>query len=197
MLKGRGMSIWVLVVTLAIIVWYIFQSGPAPLQTPGHINVLEQVTLGGVRQWISIRAADPHAPVLLFLHGGPGSANLAKLRLQTPDLEQHFVVVAWDQPGAGKSASLGFNYNRLSIEQMVADAHELVAYLKARFGVEKIYSDGFLVGHGDRPVIGSASTRRISWPSSVSARWSIRAKASGSRWNLSGKKPRRPAMRVP
>ena len=146
MLKGRGMSIWVLVVTLAIIVWYIFQSGPAPLQTPGHINVLEQVTLGGVRQWISIRAADPHAPVLLFLHGGPGSANLAKLRLQTPDLEQHFVVVAWDQPGAGKSASLGFNYNRLSIAQMVADAHELVAYLKVRFGVEKIYLMGFSWG---------------------------------------------------
>jgi len=84
--------------------------------------------------------------VLLFLHGGPGSANLAKLRLQVPELEQHFVVVNWDQPGAGKSGSPGFDYKRLSIEQMVSNAHELVIYLKARFGVEKIYLMGFSWG---------------------------------------------------
>ena len=132
----------ILLLLISLAFWY----GPAHSPAPGGIDRLEQVELGGVRQWISIRAADPHAPVLLFLHGGPGSANLAKLRLQVPQLEKHFVVVTWDQRGAGKSASLGFDYSTLSIEQMVSDAHELVTYLKTRFGVEKIYLMGFSWG---------------------------------------------------
>ena len=132
----------ILIMLFGLLFWY----GPARPPAPGGISLLEQIPLGGARQWISMRGADPHAPVLLFLHGGPGSANLAKLRLQVPELEQHFIVVNWDQHGAGKSASLGLDYSRLSMTQMVSDAHELVTYLKARFGVEKIYLMGFSWG---------------------------------------------------
>lgn len=135
---------WGLVLT--VLVAAAFYSGPAPLKSSNGINPLQKVELGGVAQWISIRGADTSKPVLLFLHGGPGSANLAKLRLQTPALEDHFVVVNWDQRGAGKSASLGFDYTSLSIAQIVSDAHELIGYLKARFGVEKIYLLGFSWG---------------------------------------------------
>ena len=100
------------VLLLVLVLLFILAGSYAPGKPPARdgINSLEQVELGGVQQWISIRAADPHAPVLLFLHGGPGSASLAKLRQQTPELEQHFVVVNWDQPGAGKSTSLAFDY---------------------------------------------------------------------------------------
>jgi pimeloyl-ACP methyl ester carboxylesterase len=144
MLKGRIMFIWFLL--LLVLVWTIFKSGPAPFKTTAGINVIEQVELGGDRQWISIRGSDIHNPVLLFLHGGPGSANLAKLRVQVPELEQHFVVVNWDQRGAGKSGSPGFDLTTLTRQQLVADAHELVDVLKKRFGVEKIYLLGFSWG---------------------------------------------------
>lgn len=142
--KEKRMFIWTLVITVLALAF--FWSGPAPLGAPGAINRLEPVELGGVKQWISIRATNARAPVLLFLHGGPGSANLAKLRQQVPELEQHFVVVQWDQRGAGRSSWPGFDYNSLSIPQMVADAHELVLYLKAQFGVEKITLLGFSWG---------------------------------------------------
>lgn len=137
---------WIVFPVIVLLVVLACWSGPARPPAPGGISRLERVELGGVRQWISIRAADPQAPVLLFLHGGPGSANIAKLRQQVPELEQHFVVVNWDQPGAGRSASPGFDYGSLSIERMVWDAHDLVTYLKARFGVEKIYLLGFSWG---------------------------------------------------
>ncbi len=150
----KTMPVVALVGLVLIILAIRFGSAKPP--APGGISFLEQIKLGGVQQWVSIRGADPHAPVLLFLHGGPGSASLAKLRQQTPELEQYFVVVNWDQLGAGKSTSLAFDYETLSIEQMVSDAHELVAYLKARFGVEKLYLMGFSWG----TVIGLELTAR-------------------------------------
>lgn len=138
------MFIWVIV--LVVIIGYVFHSGSAPLQAEDGINSLEQVKLGGVKQWISIRGTNAHNPVLLFLHGGPGSANIAKLRIQVPELEKHFVVVNWDQRGAGKSFSLGTDPAVLSREQLVSDAHELVGILKQRFNVDKIYLMGFSWG---------------------------------------------------
>lgn len=137
---GLLISLGILLLTLT------FWSGPATLQADDGINRLEQVELGGVKQWVLMRGINRQAPVLLFLHGGPGSANIAKLRIQVPELEKHFVVVNWDQRGAGKSYSPGFDASALSREQLVSDAHELVVYLKERFGVEKIYLMGFSWG---------------------------------------------------
>ncbi len=136
-----------LLISLGILIALgVFWSGPAPLQAENGINHLEQVELGGVQQWISLRGTDRHNPVLLFLHGGPGSANIAKLRVQVPELEEHFVVVNWDQRGAGKSYPPGLDPSTLSREQLVADAHELVVFLKHRFGVPRIYLMGFSWG---------------------------------------------------
>ncbi|MFQ3664080.1 MAG: hypothetical protein SNJ69_17030 [Chloroflexaceae bacterium] len=69
----------------------------------GSIATLERVTLNGSQQWISIRGKDTRKPVLLFLAGGPGGSQLATARFALGGLEDHFVVVNWDQPGAGKS----------------------------------------------------------------------------------------------
>jgi pimeloyl-ACP methyl ester carboxylesterase len=126
-------------------------SGPAPLSgdgmTPGRsINVLEPIELNGERQWISIRGYDVNNPILLYLHPGPGTADLALLRTQCPELERHFVVVNWDQRGAGKSFRLNANAADLTLKQLVADTQQLIVYLKQRFGVEKIYLLGFSWG---------------------------------------------------
>ncbi len=143
--KHKRMFIASLAAALAALA---FWSAPAPLpgaQRARSINVLERVTLGGVKQWISIRGYDRKNPVLLFLHGGPGSANLAKLRIQCPELEKHFVVVTWDQRGAGKSQGAS-EADTLNVEQIVGDTHELILILKQRLGVDKVYLMGFSWG---------------------------------------------------
>ena len=105
---------------------------------PGSIASLEKVSLNGSEQWISIRGRDANNPVLLFLAGGPGGSQLATARYALAGLEQHFVVVNWDQPGAGKSFDVAGRAS-LTPERYIADAHALVQLLRLRFGQEKIY----------------------------------------------------------
>ena len=105
---------------------------------PGSIATLEQVSLGGSQQWITIRGKSTHNPVLLFLAGGPGGSQLSTTRHTLSGLEDHFVVVNWDQPGAGKSFD-AVNRSTLTPARYTSDGHELVLYLRQRFGVDKVY----------------------------------------------------------
>jgi pimeloyl-ACP methyl ester carboxylesterase len=51
-----------------------------------------------------MRGHDTGKPVILFLHGGSGTGNIVWGELFiTDELEEKFVVVLWDQRGAGKS----------------------------------------------------------------------------------------------
>ncbi len=121
--------------------WYattppILDESGQPL--PGSIAELTTVELNGSEQWVSIRGHDTSNPVLLFLAGGPGGSQLATARRSLSGLEEHFVVVNWEQPGAGKSF-YAVDRTTLTPERYIADAHELIGYLQQRFGQEKVY----------------------------------------------------------
>ena len=111
---------------------------------PGSITSLEKLTLGGLEQTILIRGKDSSKPVLLFLHGGPGGAHIPFYRsFQTPELEENFVVVQWDQRGAGKSYSDDLTEDDMHVAKFLGDIKELTNYLRARFKQDKI----FMIGH--------------------------------------------------
>lgn len=105
---------------------------------PGSIATLEKVDLNGSQQWISIRGKDVNKPVLLFLAGGPGGSQLVTARRALGGLEDYFVVVNWEQPGAGKSFD-AVDRSTLSPERYVTDGIALTNYLRERFDEEKIY----------------------------------------------------------
>ncbi len=107
----------------------------------GSIAELKQVDLNGRREWISIRSHNVNNPVLLFLAGGPGGTQMAAVRHDLKELEKHFVVVNWDQPGSGKSYS-AISRRDLTPETYIEDGHALTKYLCNEFGQEKIYLVG-------------------------------------------------------
>ncbi len=109
-----------------------------PIAGANSIAVLEKVNLGGSEQWITIRGKDKSKPVLLFLAGGPGGGTLGLTRQYLMPLEEYFVLVNWEQPGAGKSYS-AVPIASLTVERYLADARELTELLRARFRQDKIY----------------------------------------------------------
>ena len=101
------------------------------------VDSLEKVQLGGVDQWILIRGWQRDAPVLLMMHGGPGFPCMPFAHVAA-DLEKHFVVVHWDQRGAGKSYSPSIPDSSMNMKQFVADTLELADALRARFNQPRI-----------------------------------------------------------
>ncbi len=105
------------------------------------IAELAEVELNGRKQWISLRGWDKDAPVLLFLAGGPGGTQMAAVRHDLAELEKHFVVVNWDQPGSGKSYYAD-KIKNITSQTYIEDGKALTEYLKERFSQEKIYLMG-------------------------------------------------------
>lgn len=150
-------KVWIPLVALALVALFVAVSqwrahtppilGADGKPLPGSIAQLEKVRLGGEDQWLIVRGQDASKPVLLFLSGGPGASEAARVLRFNQALEKHFVVVIWEQRGCGKSYMARGD---LSLERYTADTIELSEMLRERFGQGKIY----LVGHSWGTIIG-------------------------------------------
>lgn len=138
-----------------------------------QIAELLDININGSQQWISIRGTNRDAPVLLFLHGGPGSPEMTMTRkFFAGALEDSFVVVSWDQRGAGKSFRAGKGQT-LTLNGIVEDARAVVEYLCDRFGQDKI----FIVGHSWGTLVGTLLSSR--YPEHIAAYCGVGQLVSG------------------
>jgi pimeloyl-ACP methyl ester carboxylesterase len=95
-----------------------------------------------VEQWILIRGHNVDNPVLIYLHGGPGSPAIPYGRFAFGGLEEHFTVVTWDQRGCGKSYSPTVDAQSITLEQLLSDTRELIAMMRDRFETDAVYLMG-------------------------------------------------------
>jgi pimeloyl-ACP methyl ester carboxylesterase len=107
------------------------------------IDTTEVVNIGGIKQYITMKAKDRSKPVLLFLHGGPGGSVMSYAHKFSGRLEEHFVVVHWDQRETGKTFELNPSPVPLTLALFEKDTHELVEALLKKFHQPKLY----MVGH--------------------------------------------------
>ena len=83
--------------------------------------------LGGIPQWVTIRGHDKENPVLLVVHGGPGSPY-TPFNSWVSRWEESFTVVQWDQRGAGHTF-IRSGATDLSLHRIVEDGLELAESL--------------------------------------------------------------------
>ena len=89
------------------------------------------VLLGGTKTTLHIWSKNAQNPVLLFVHGGPGSPNRHHIANKLMPLTSHFTLVGYDERGCGDSrikASLP-----LSIDDLVRQLRGVVLYAKSLF----------------------------------------------------------------
>ncbi|MBD7911312.1 MULTISPECIES: alpha/beta hydrolase [Clostridium] len=110
-------------------------------EVPGSISSIESVNIGEKVEWITARGKNKDNPVILFLSETPGESSLASTRRTLSSLEEDFVVVNWEQPGAGKSYN-ALDMNSISIDTYISDGYEISKYLCKKFNKNKIYVVG-------------------------------------------------------
>ena len=91
---------WIVIILLIIIILFLivrFIGQKMNDKTPvGGINENMYVDINGSKQWISIYGQDKNNPVLLYLHGGPGSATSSYDYAFTRKWSDVYTVVTWD-----------------------------------------------------------------------------------------------------
>ncbi len=115
------------------------------------IDSFYDVEINGCPQRILVQSNDiANNPILLYLHGGPGSSLLTYSHLYSQKLKDHFIFVNWDQRGTAFSYHEGMDASKISEVQISDDARELIKYLTRTFHKKKVY----LIGHSFGSVIG-------------------------------------------
>lgn len=155
-------------VSLAIY-WFLYTKKSAAtrhIQTPNGIDEGEYVTIGGIQQFLYHRGENKDHPVLLFLHGGPGSPMLPFAQDFQFPWEEKVTVVHWEQRNSGKTFFANDPHKvtpTTTIEQALQDTYEVVSYLQKKYNNERI----LLLGHSWGSVLGSLFT--LQYPKMVQA----------------------------
>jgi len=127
------------------------------LNLPDSIDELYAVQIGGVEQWIQIRGHNKNAPVLLYLHGGPGGTAIRFSHEFQRPWEEYFVVVNWDQRGCGKSyLPIEEVRGTMNLQQALTDTEEVIEHVRQKLGKDKI----FIVGQSWGSVLGANMAKR-------------------------------------
>lgn len=114
------------------------------------MGVEEYVLINGIHHYLLHSGTNDENPVLLFLHGGPGSAASLFAHAFQDKWEELFTVIHWDQRGTGKTLTTNPE-SYPTVDLLLQDILEIVHYLKNRYHKEKIV----LLGHSWGSVLGS------------------------------------------
>lgn len=111
-----------------------------------EVSEVVTLTLGGYKQKVLIEGKRKDLPVVITLHGGPGSPVPFSVgcRGLFPEWTSKAIMVFWDQLGCGAN-----NYkidDGFKISDFVEMTCNLVDYIKARFPQNKVYLFGISWG---------------------------------------------------
>ena len=137
---------WVVIIILSLIVLFILTrwigQGINRRTPSGGINQSMYVDINGSKQWISIYGQNKDNPVLLYLHGGPGTSTSLYDYAFTRKWSDVYTVVTWDQRGCGKTYDKS-RPETITADIMMQDGKAMTELLLDYLHVEKIT----LLGH--------------------------------------------------
>lgn len=103
------------------------------------VSTIETFSLGGYEQKVLLEGKREDLPILLALHGGPGTPIpfCVGCRGLFPEITEKYILVCWDQYGCGiNNAEID---DRFTIDHFVDMTVDLVKILKERFPENRLY----------------------------------------------------------
>lgn len=151
----------IIVFLLFFVAIFLLLHSPGKLKIPTNNNekksehsIYEKkiLEINSSQQGLFIRSENIQNPIILFLHGGPGSPELFLIEEKESHqkMEQFYTVCYWEQRGAGISNNKPLNITTMSLDQFIEDTIAVTTYLRERFNQEKIY----LMGHSWGTLLG-------------------------------------------
>ena len=121
-------------------------------QTPsGGINESMYIDVNGTKQWISIYGKNINNPILLYLHGGPGSSTSHLDYVITRKWADVYTIVTWDQRNCGKSYNTEQNDVALTKDLFLTDGKEVTEYVLDYLSKDKLT----ILGHSWGSIYGA------------------------------------------
>jgi pimeloyl-ACP methyl ester carboxylesterase len=117
-------------------------TNPSAASATGPIARSQYVNVDGARLFLQVRGDDRRAPVLLWLHGGPGGAERPLFQYFNSALEHDYVVAYLDQRGTARSFDADAVPGELTIDRHLADLDVIAGRLQDEFGKRVV-----LIGH--------------------------------------------------
>ena len=146
---------WIAIVICALLVVFFLVRAIGMAvnnRTPdGGINESMYIDVNGTKQWINIYGEDKDNPVLLYLHGGPGSATSHIDYAFTRKWADVYTVVTWDQRNCGKSYDFEQNNIELTKELFLTDGKEVTEFVLDYLSKDKLT----ILGHSWGSIFGA------------------------------------------
>jgi pimeloyl-ACP methyl ester carboxylesterase len=114
------------------------------------IDTLMDVNINGMQQKIRVTSNDLKNPVLLWLHGGPGTSEMFINHYCMDTLVNFFTVVHWDQRGTALSFNDTLEKSDISFDKILDDAVKMTEFLINAYDQDKI----FIIGHSFGSILG-------------------------------------------
>lgn len=131
------------------------------------VNEQFYVRLTDQEEYITIGGKDVDNPVIISLHGGPGSPTTFVDYCWQDYLTDEYTVVSWDERGCGRSyyrnVAADPHNETLTFDAQLADLDALVDYLCERFSKDQV----IIMGHSYGSMLGSRYV--LAHPEKVSA----------------------------
>ncbi|MGL1894254.1 MAG: alpha/beta hydrolase [Spirochaetaceae bacterium] len=115
-------------------------------------SILHSTFINNMKQYYTVQTRDESLPLILFLHGGPGGANIGMSSVMDSNssLTEHFTIIQYDQRGAGKSYNEEMIEDYISLDLLLDDIKKIIDEILQKFNKEKLY----IIGHSFGTLLG-------------------------------------------
>jgi pimeloyl-ACP methyl ester carboxylesterase len=129
--------------SLSVVLFFALSLTGCGSHSTHSVDSTDWIPVRNGQLYLEVKGKRTDAPLLLWLHGGPGGAERPMFRLFNGELEDDFRVAYLDQRGAGRSFDPDASTRHLTVAQHLEDLERVILRLKANKPDAKVT----LVGH--------------------------------------------------